>query len=223
MTTACDKLPSDISSTRSQTVGEQCHLTRLKSRYRIVGPLLPTFARCNLVSNNSNPQLRGQPPRHPQHQHPEDILDEHVIQSSGSRRNCRRNSLIVGMVALGIFLILMMYWQSRGISPGVSLWLSLSGPGISVGSLALLMLQHLTGGGWGFVIRRVLEASTRMLPLMAVLFVPILVGAHYLYPWTHHEEVSKARAIKTPVFESAVLHVPSSRYFRASGLHSRSC
>ncbi len=38
--------------------------------------------------------------------------------------------------------------------------------GISIGSLALLLLQHLTGGGWGLVIRRVLEAATRTLPLM---------------------------------------------------------
>ena len=41
--------------------------------------------------------------------------------------------------------------------------------GIAVGSLALLMLQHLTGGGWGLVIRRVLEAATRTLPIMAVI------------------------------------------------------
>ena len=50
--------------------------------------------------------------------------------------------------------------------------------GISVGSLALLMLQHLTGGGWGLVIRRVLEAATRTLPLVLILFVPIVLGAH---------------------------------------------
>src|SRR5438128_8711119 len=45
--------------------------------------------------------------------------------------------------------------------------------GITVGSLALLMLQHLTGGAWGVVIRRVLEASTRTLPLILILFLPI--------------------------------------------------
>ena len=45
--------------------------------------------------------------------------------------------------------------------------------GIAIGSLALLMLQHLTGGGGGLVIRRVLEAATRTLPIMAVLFLPV--------------------------------------------------
>ena len=63
--------------------------------------------------------------------------------------------------------------------------------GISIGSLALLMLQHLTGGGWGLVIRRVLEASTRTLPLILILFIPIVLGAHSLYSWTHQEELEK--------------------------------
>ena len=40
------------------------------------------------------------------------------------------------------------------------------------------MLQHMTGGGWGFVIRRVLEAGTRLIPIMALLFIPVILGAH---------------------------------------------
>ena len=67
--------------------------------------------------------------------------------------------------------------------------------GIAIGSLALLMLQHLTGGGWGLVIRRVLEAASRTLPVVALLFVPIVIGAHDLYPWTHAEEMSKTPAL----------------------------
>ena len=56
--------------------------------------------------------------------------------------------------------------------------------GITVGSLALLMLQHLTGGAWGLVIRRVLEASTRTFPLVLLLFIPIAIGLNHIYPWT---------------------------------------
>src|SRR5713226_6035335 len=67
--------------------------------------------------------------------------------------------------------------------------------GITVGSLALLMLQHLTGGAWGLVIRRVLESATRTLPLMVLLFVPIVIGAHWLYPWTHTDEMAKSAAL----------------------------
>lgn len=57
--------------------------------------------------------------------------------------------------------------------------------GISLGSLSILMLAHLVGGNWGAVIRRPLESATRLLPLMALLFIPILFGMHELYEWTH--------------------------------------
>jgi len=53
--------------------------------------------------------------------------------------------------------------------------------GLTVGSLGLLMLQHLTGGIWGIVIRRPLEAASRNLVLVAVLFIPIAMGMKYLY------------------------------------------
>ena len=67
--------------------------------------------------------------------------------------------------------------------------------GIALGSLALLMLQHLTGGGWGLVIRRVLEAATRTLPLLLVLFIPIVLGAKHIYPWTDHEKMKESPAL----------------------------
>ncbi len=59
--------------------------------------------------------------------------------------------------------------------------------GFPLGCLALLMLHHLAGGYWGFVIRRSLEAGTRTFRLMAVLFVPILVGLSRLFAWTRPE------------------------------------
>ncbi|HJU93846.1 MAG TPA: hypothetical protein VJ656_12985 [Pyrinomonadaceae bacterium] len=78
--------------------------------------------------------------------------------------------------------------------------------GIAVGSLALLMLQHLTGGGWGFVIRRSLEAATRTLPFMALLFVPIIIGAHDVYHhWLDPVEVEKHAVVK---FKIPYLNLP---------------
>jgi hypothetical protein len=54
--------------------------------------------------------------------------------------------------------------------------------GLTVGSLGLLTLQHLTSGHWGIIIRRPLESATRALPLMAVAFLPIaFFGMKYLY------------------------------------------
>lgn len=47
---------------------------------------------------------------------------------------------------------------------------------VALGCFAILMLHHLVGGRWGFVIRRTLEAGTRTLPLLALLFIPLLIG-----------------------------------------------
>src|SRR5881394_267296 len=63
--------------------------------------------------------------------------------------------------------------------------------GITVGSLALLLLQHLTGGAWGVVIRRVLEAATRTLPLMLILFIPIAARLNQIYSWTNRPEMDQ--------------------------------
>jgi hypothetical protein len=56
--------------------------------------------------------------------------------------------------------------------------------GIALGSMAIIMIRHLTGGGWGVVIRRIQGAAMRTLPLLFVLFVPIALGGmSYLYIW----------------------------------------
>jgi hypothetical protein len=55
---------------------------------------------------------------------------------------------------------------------------------IPLGCMAILMMHHLTGGWWGYPIRRLLEAGTRTCPVMAALFIPILFGIKKLYPWT---------------------------------------
>jgi hypothetical protein len=57
--------------------------------------------------------------------------------------------------------------------------------GIGIGCLGVLILQYLTGGAWGVVTRRILEAGSRTIPILFVLFLPILAGIPYLYEWTH--------------------------------------
>jgi hypothetical protein len=56
--------------------------------------------------------------------------------------------------------------------------------GITLGSMALLMVQHLTGGNWSLVIRRILEAGSRTLPLMAIAALPVLAGMKSIYSWS---------------------------------------
>jgi len=70
------------------------------------------------------------------------------------------------------------------------LWSYVLIAGVSVGSLAWLMLQYLTGGAWGVVIRRPCEAAARTLPLVALMFLPIVIGIPNLYPWSHAKVVA---------------------------------
>jgi hypothetical protein len=59
--------------------------------------------------------------------------------------------------------------------------------GATLGCLAVLMIQYVTGGAWGAAVRRLLEAGARTLPLMALLFVPVAVGIPDLYEWARPE------------------------------------
>lgn len=62
--------------------------------------------------------------------------------------------------------------------------------GLSLGSLGLLMIHHLTGGYWGYGVRRFLEAAVGNLALLALLFIPIFFGLSELYPWRHPDIVA---------------------------------
>jgi hypothetical protein len=61
---------------------------------------------------------------------------------------------------------------------------------IPMGCMAILMLHHLTGGWWGYPIRRLLEAGTRTFVWMAALFLPVLLGMSHLYKWAQPAEVA---------------------------------
>jgi hypothetical protein len=55
--------------------------------------------------------------------------------------------------------------------------------GLSLGSMANLMLHELTGGRWGVALRGPWMAATRLLPLNAALFIPLWLTLGHLYPW----------------------------------------
>ncbi|MGH9789565.1 MAG: hypothetical protein ACRD5W_00020, partial [Candidatus Acidiferrales bacterium] len=74
-----------------------------------------------------------------------------------------------------------------------------------LGCLALFMLHNMSGGGWGFVIRRVLEAGTRTLVVLTALFIPVVLGMHALYEWSHEDVVAKDALLQ---HKSAYLNEP---------------
>ncbi|HEY1265861.1 MAG TPA: hypothetical protein VGH16_01305 [Candidatus Binatia bacterium] len=93
----------------------------------------------------------------------------------------RNRALVVGIIAavlciIGAFLDPQQFLRSYLVA--YVFWL-----GIPLGSLAILMLHHLVGGRWGFVIQRLLEAAVNTFPMMAVLFLPLIIGIRRVYPW----------------------------------------
>ena len=61
--------------------------------------------------------------------------------------------------------------------------------GLTTGPLAVLMLWYLSGGQWGMPIRRILEAAMKNLWLVALYFIPVVIGAKVLYAWMHPENM----------------------------------
>ncbi|MGB9233954.1 MAG: hypothetical protein WCC04_06040 [Terriglobales bacterium] len=101
----------------------------------------------------------------------------------------QQRSLIVGALGAvaaiaGAFVVPESFYSAYLI--GFMFWL-----GLSLGCMAILMLYHLVGGKWGTVIRRILEAGMTTLPLMAILFIPIVMNLPRLYFWARTEEAAK--------------------------------
>ncbi len=119
--------------------------------------------------------------------HDMDLSAPPVVKTIGQR------SLIIGVVFAAISAAVA-YWKydefMQAYLLGVMMWL-----GVSLGSMAILMLRHLTKGAWGMVIRRILGAAMRTISLVTVLFIPIWLevwlGHHNLYVWLNPAEIAK--------------------------------
>ncbi|HTX53178.1 MAG TPA: hypothetical protein VMD08_07200 [Candidatus Baltobacteraceae bacterium] len=105
-----------------------------------------------------------------------------------------RRCLIVGIAVLALAAALGYASPDRFASAyllGYLFW-----AGIAVGCLGLLMLHHLAGGRWTYVVQRLLEAAARTLPLLALLFLPILLSLQRLYLWARPEAVAAQRLLQ---------------------------
>lgn len=89
---------------------------------------------------------------------------------------------VVGIVVSALGAMTDIEQFSRSYLVSWIYWLS-----VAMGSLAILMLHHMTRGGWGLMIRRILEASTRTLPVIAVLFIPIALRMSDIFSWVRPE------------------------------------
>jgi len=115
----------------------------------------------------------------------------------------RQRVLAIGAVALALCLIGAFFDRAeffRSYLMAYMFWL-----GVPLGCLAVIMIHHLVGGTWGFVIQRPLESALRTFPVMAVLFVPLCFGLSDLYIWARPEAVAGAPLLQQ---KSAYLNLP---------------
>ncbi len=99
-----------------------------------------------------------------------------------------RNALIAGVVGIalsviGYFLNAGQFFRSYLVA--YQFWLT-----VALGALFFVMLHHLVSAKWSIVLRRIAEVLSQGIPLMAILFIPVIAGMPYLYEWSHKDIVA---------------------------------
>lgn len=115
-----------------------------------------------------------------------------------------RRALTVGITALLLCLATVFFDRQqffRSYLMAYVFWL-----GVPLGCLGILMIHHLVGGTWGFVIQRCLESAIRTFPVMALLFLPLLFGLPDLYIWARPEVVAHDPILQQ---KSLYLNIPA--------------
>jgi hypothetical protein len=105
------------------------------------------------------------------------------LESGAALNHWLRVSLVVGSIALIAGIVGGVYAPTEFFQAYLFSYVFLLG--LPLGALALLMIYHLAGGVWGLLIRRIVEAEMRTMPLIAILFVPIGFGLPHIYSWAN--------------------------------------
>lgn len=141
--------------------------------------------------------------------------------------------LMVAGVVLAVISIALAFWRPDEFYRAYLLafmdWL-----GVTLGSMAIIMIRHLTGGGWGVVIRRVQGAAMRTLPVVTVLFIPIVIAVMQgrVYPWasrsTRFRTITSASTSRNTASSKRITLICTASSFARSfisrsGTFSRSC
>jgi hypothetical protein len=100
----------------------------------------------------------------------------------------------VGILALLLGLVLDPTQFFRSYLLAFLFWI-----GIGVGCLSIAMIHHLSGGAWGVVIRRILEAGARTLRFAPLFFLPLAFGLSRVYEWAGpeaaHDEILEHKSL----------------------------
>jgi hypothetical protein len=71
---------------------------------------------------------------------------------------------------------------------------------LPLGALGLVMIYHLTGGAWGKLSRRVLEAIANTISIVAVFSIPVLIFVTKIYSWTQPQMAMDPKVLHKQVY-----------------------
>jgi hypothetical protein len=146
------------------------------------------------------------------HGHATRALTGDLAASSALMGRWRRRALTFGVVFTILAVVLVVLAQVMENDKFLHLLTSwLMGAmlcwGFSLGGLALLMVQYCSGGKWGLLIRRPLEAMSRTLWLTGLMFLPILIFMKKIYLWARYSNPSGvAQALSQGLIDKAQAH-----------------
>jgi hypothetical protein len=125
----------------------------------------------------------------------------------------RRWSPLIALAALGLCALGAWSNPQQFVRSYLVAWLLPLG--VSLGSLALIMLHNLTGGAWGWALRRQFITASGLMPLAALLFLPVAVSLEELYPWANAEEVAHDAVLqqKEPYLNPRFFLIRAGGYF----------
>ena len=84
---------------------------------------------------------------------------------------------------------------------------------IALGCLGWTMIHHVTQGPWGVPVRRIWESGARVMPLMAVFFIPIVMGMDSLFSWYTPDPEDQLIAAKVAYLNPSFFYIRAALYF----------
>jgi hypothetical protein len=115
--------------------------------------------------------------------------------------------LVLALIGLLALVAGALFAPGRLVSSYFTAWAYVAS--VAVGALIFLMIVHAMGAAWPVAVRRMVEAIVGTLPLVAVLFIPLLFGLDRLYPWLRPEAISDAHTLALLHHKRPYLNLPA--------------
>ncbi len=105
----------------------------------------------------------------------------------------KRGALLLG---IGVIILALAFVFDYRRAMFDYLWIFMFLVSIAIGSLAFIALEYVVGASWSTPFRRIIEITASLSPVLIILVIPLLLGMHELYSWTHSDVVNQDAVLK---------------------------